>query len=39
MATLDGVSAKYGEEPNQFRIEQEGNDYLAPAFPVRVYNI
>lgn len=33
METLEGVFGGYGEEPDQVRIREEGNDYLRSTYP------
>jgi hypothetical protein len=33
MEVVDKINAEYGEQPDQGRIQSEGNAYLTKAFP------
>ena len=33
MDVAEKLNAEYGEKPDQFKITNQGNEYLAPAFP------
>lgn len=33
MALVDKINSKYGEQPEQYRIVQDGNAYLDEEFP------
>jgi hypothetical protein len=33
MEIVDKINAEYGEQPEQGRIQKEGNRYLTKAFP------
>ncbi|MEA3364772.1 MAG: peptidylprolyl isomerase [Candidatus Hydrogenedentes bacterium] len=33
MDVVEGITAKYGEQPNQMMVQQQGNEYLKTNFP------